>query len=405
MKSIRTSCWCLFISLALMFAATDATAFNAQQVYQKVKSSIYTLYSYKYGSRKPKGRGTAVAIGKHTLATNCHVALAGDYLIVKVNNRPMVAKIYYKNEKKDLCLLKVPRASFTPVAIRPSETVNIGEVVYAIGNPRGTEKTLSKGIISNKHRVKDGVWLQTDAAIYYGSSGGGLFDEEGKLIGITAKMGGNFGFAIPTEWILQVIAPKSYIATDRNNRPKTESADSHQLKFDPSLIDYSRAHANLKLLGTYGRNKIALFRNNKECFIMVPGRTDRGKLLSLTLWNPKHPKNLVVFSNATTTKQALVSLYKSIIDRRTKKHINYRSGNILYLAGNPYRMYGSKTDTERYPFFIARFNKNPVNVLEKVRQFTIQFHDRDPSIGNKKITYGMDGFDQAVSSYHKRCGR
>ena len=53
--------------------------------------------------------------------------------------------------------------------------------------------------------MQGGEWLETDATIYFGCIRGGLFDDEGNLIGITAKMGANFCFSIPTEWILKTI--------------------------------------------------------------------------------------------------------------------------------------------------------------------------------------------------------
>jgi serine protease Do len=394
---IARYCWGLVIGFSLIFALGNSSALTAQQVYAKVKGSVYTLYSYNFKTKRAKGRGSAVAIGKHILATNCHIALSGNYLLVKVNEKPRVARLFYKDEEKDLCLLEVPKADFTPVKMRNSDSVKIGEVVYAIGNPRGTERTLSKGIISNKHKVKGGVWLQTDAQIHFGSSGGGLFDKSGQLIGITTKMGGNFGFAIPTEWILQVLAPKKIKTTEKTQAPSL--AKPHK----KGSIDYRPAYANLKHLGTYGRNHITLYRNNRECFISIPGRGQYGKIVGLTLWNPRHPNRLVIFPSSTKVKKALSILYKSIVERKTKTQSSYRSENILYLGGHPYRLYGARTTKEKYPFFIARFDKSPMLVLEKIRKFTVWFHDPDPRIGNENVVYKLDGFDNAMSSFYKEC--
>ncbi len=373
------------------------TSLTAQQVYSKVKGSVYTLYSFDYHSKRIKARGTAVAVGKNTLATNCHVALSGNYLIVKVNKKPKVARLVYKNEKKDLCILKLSGVNFTPVPIRGSNNVKIGEVVYAIGNPKGTEKSLSKGIISNKHKVKGGVWLQTDAAIYYGSSGGGLFDEDARLIGLTTKMGGNFGFAMPTEWILTAMSPT------QNKEEGSHRFEEQVNKISNQHREEAKARRGLSHIGTYGRNEVGLYRNNRECFIMIPGRSKHGQVSGVTLWNPRYPRTMVIFPSSTTAKQALKTIYKAVADKRNKKQHAYRSSNTLFLAGHSFRLYGTKTDKEKYPFFVARFDKTPIRLLMKVQQFAVEFKDSDPRIGEMKMLYQMDGFEKALKEYKASC--
>lgn len=178
---------------------------KAQYVYQKVSDAIYTVYSEKSLNAKYGVLGSGVAIDKNILATNCHVALSEKYMVVRIEDQLSPAKLYYQNG--DMCLIQIAKAHFIPVKIRQSKAVNIGEEVFAIGNPEGYERTISRGIISNKYTSADGqyVILQTDAAISQGSSGGGLFDVNGSLIGITtaiSRAGSNIGFVIPTEMII-----------------------------------------------------------------------------------------------------------------------------------------------------------------------------------------------------------
>lgn len=383
--TIILSAWLFLIVLPL-----TSTALTAQQVYQKVKGSIYTLYSLDFHTKRVKARGSAVAIGKTILATNCHVALSGDYLVLKLHNQKKhkVARLFYKNEKQDLCLIEIPGANFTPVKIRPSATVKIGEEVYAIGNPKGTEKSLSKGIISNKHKVKGGVWLQTDAAIYFGSSGGGLFDTEGRLIGITTKMGGNFGFAIPTEWILHVTAPRKSKATTAKNKKTT---------------DYPQAMKSLSYLGAYGKDKIKLYRYNRECFLLIPGKDTNGNVVSTVLWNPKFATTLVIFPSAATAQEAVHVLYGAILEQKKKKQRNYRSHSELYIAGQTYPLFGSQTREKKYAFLVTRFSKNPRTVLLNSNSFKIVFRDDDPKIGNATVVYHLKGIAQGLSAYNSHC--
>jgi tetratricopeptide (TPR) repeat protein len=105
----------------------------------------------------------------------------------------------------DLVQLQVPGLTATPVTIRPSTTLRTGERVYAIGAPEGLELSLSEGLISSLRPYEKVMVIQTTAPISSGSSGGGLFDVQGRLVGITTfqvKQVQNLNFALPGEWIV-----------------------------------------------------------------------------------------------------------------------------------------------------------------------------------------------------------
>lgn len=90
------------------------------------------------------------------------------------------------------------------VQLGSSEALKIGQRVYAVGSPIGLELTLSEGVVSGFRGVKNGRYIQTTAAISPGSSGGGLFDDEGRLIGLVTfyfKDGQQLNFAAPVDWI------------------------------------------------------------------------------------------------------------------------------------------------------------------------------------------------------------
>jgi hypothetical protein len=111
----------------------------------------------------------------------------------------------------DLCKLRVEHLSAKAVTIRASSTVEVGERVYAVGAPEGLELSLSDGLVSGIRDLDTTRIIQTTAAISHGSSGGGLFDGHGKLVGITsffANDGQNLNFAIPTEWIASLNSKK-----------------------------------------------------------------------------------------------------------------------------------------------------------------------------------------------------
>ena len=136
------------------------------------------------------------------IVTNAHVVSEGFAVRVKQGGKSWQAEIRQIDPRLDLCLLKVEGLNAPSTPMRVSDDIAIGEHVYTIGAPDGLELTLSDGLISGfLHRDGQKV-IQTTAPISHGSSGGGLFDFEGRLIGITTFFlsdSQNLNFAIPTE--------------------------------------------------------------------------------------------------------------------------------------------------------------------------------------------------------------
>jgi TPR repeat protein len=143
-------------------------------------------------------QGSAVAISSRNVVTNCHVLDKMTSFGTKIDGQVILFKLFKKADKQDLCVL-TSNANFPPVkSIRKFESLKVGEKVYAIGSPEGLENTLTEGLISGLRKDKGIRLIQTSAAISHGSSGGGLFDSTGQLIGITSSgiEGTNLNFAI-----------------------------------------------------------------------------------------------------------------------------------------------------------------------------------------------------------------
>lgn len=157
---------------------------TAEIIYNKVANSIYAVYSENKENHTITSGG-AVVVTPDYLATNCHIIDNGNLPFVIMTSKGMKAGVLYSSHE-DLCLVSVPGMKFKPVIIgRESKNIDIGEDVYAIGNPNELNKSISNGIISNKIIENGHLRLLTNAAISPGSSGGGLFDHNAKLIGIT----------------------------------------------------------------------------------------------------------------------------------------------------------------------------------------------------------------------------
>jgi serine protease Do len=112
------------------------------------------------------------------------------------------AQVAYLDGEHDLCGLHISGLNAKPVSLRLSSTLSVGDRLYALGAPEGLELSLSEGLVSGLRKFEGVTLIQTTAPISHGSSGGGLFDDEGRLVGITTfvvKDGQNLNFALPSE--------------------------------------------------------------------------------------------------------------------------------------------------------------------------------------------------------------
>ncbi|MBP3837788.1 MAG: Do family serine endopeptidase [Prevotella sp.] len=161
--------------------------------------------------------GSGVIISKDGyIVTNNHVVAGADELTVTLNdNREFSARIIGTDETSDLALIKVDGKDLPTLPVGDSDKLKVGEWVIAVGNPFGLNNTVTAGIVSAKARSlgANGVesFIQTDAAINQGNSGGALVNTSGELVGINAMLssptGSNigYGFAIPTTIMNKVV--------------------------------------------------------------------------------------------------------------------------------------------------------------------------------------------------------
>ncbi|HZP47420.1 MAG TPA: DegQ family serine endoprotease [Vicinamibacterales bacterium] len=162
------------------------------------------------------GSGVMVTTDGYLL-TNYHVVDGADEIKVDfTDGRTFNAKVIGTDKPSDLALLKVNGSNFKAIALGNSDSVKVGDVVLAVGNPLGVGETVTMGIISAKNRSTsvDGSYedfLQTDAPINHGNSGGALVNTKGELVGINSQIlssnDGNIGigFAIPANMAKNVM--------------------------------------------------------------------------------------------------------------------------------------------------------------------------------------------------------
>ncbi len=182
------------------------------------------LFRHFFGERfedeaqRAFGLGSGVIISpRGYILTNQHVVEAADEIEVALSDgKKLAAKVVGNDPETDLAVLHVDAQNLPAITLGQAENLKVGDVVLAIGNPLGVGQTVTMGIISALHRTGLRIntfenFIQTDAAINQGNSGGALVDASGNLVGINtailSQSGGSIGigFAIPVSIAKQVM--------------------------------------------------------------------------------------------------------------------------------------------------------------------------------------------------------
>lgn len=182
-----------------------------------------TMQERMFGRRSGNGRGSlgsgVIVGGDGVIVTNNHVIEGADeYLVVLSDRREYPAELILADERTDLAVLRIDTEGEPLPALDYADTrgVEVGDLVLAVGNPFGVGQTVTTGIISATARTDVGIsdysfFLQTDAAVNPGNSGGALVNTRGDLVGVNtaifSRSGGSngIGFAIPSEMVKRVV--------------------------------------------------------------------------------------------------------------------------------------------------------------------------------------------------------
>ena len=222
----------------LATGAGNARATSYADVIEPVQTAVVSVYSSKtirqraqvpdifrqfYGEgafpdreQRQQGLGSGVIVSTNGyILTNNHVVAEADELKVSLNDgREFEAKLIGADPKTDVAVIKIDADGLPVATLADSDLLRVGDLVFAVGNPLGVGQTVTMGIVSATGRNNLGIlaeqggyenFIQTDAAINQGNSGGALVDAQGRLVGINTAIlsggarGGNIGigFAIP----------------------------------------------------------------------------------------------------------------------------------------------------------------------------------------------------------------
>jgi len=206
----------------------------------RMLSSVVIVEALEYNSDQKKFKvitsDSGVIVSPNLIVTNRHVVDAGDAWTIKQGRRSWRAAVTNVDPDHDLALLQPTDEDLegikqnemlnaSPVSFRARSKVAKGERVYAVGSTDGEKLTISSGVVTGFREYENDRLIQTSASVYVASSGGGLFDSQGRLIGITSynlSEGHNVNFALPSEWVQMLINPPVVV----NRGPVTGESES-----------------------------------------------------------------------------------------------------------------------------------------------------------------------------------
>jgi len=205
----------IFIMLFMVVACTPRT----EVVYDNVKDGVVFIQN-KHNEQS--GLGTGFFIEENLIITNYHVVKDSKNISIFIqdSNYEWKATVVSHSEQHDIALVKiddwdkfVSKEKWKVLEFTDSTQAQVGETVYALGHPWGLGWTFSQGILSKKDRPAPGttsvLFLQVDARVYQGNSGGPLLDAYGRVLGINSQMlegkGGSYGFVIPSQYVQKVV--------------------------------------------------------------------------------------------------------------------------------------------------------------------------------------------------------
>lgn len=247
-------------------ASVDAEEQNNISIYKRVSPAVVNItstavaFDFFYGPVPQEGQGSGFIIDKdgHIL-TNYHVvANARQVEVTLANKKKYKAQIIGLDRSHDLAVIKIDAPNLQSATLGDSSQLQVGQKVYAIGNPFGLNGTMTRGIVSSIRSVREpgdegGAFIdeaiQTDAAINPGNSGGPLLDSHGSVIGINTMIASNvgqsagIGFAIPVNAAKAVL--NDLVTYGRVRRP---SLGVRALPIGPELADQLGLPADYGLL-------------------------------------------------------------------------------------------------------------------------------------------------------------
>jgi len=207
LRAFRKSLATGLLGALLLSGAPHLSASTPQEVFRGVSPSIVVIEA-RSSAGKVTATGSGIVVAPESVATNCHVIKGAASIAVRQSPHGLLATVVDSRQDRDVCTLSVKGLNSRPAIFGSSLNLAVGSKVYALGAPKGLSMTFSEGIVSGFRQISAGRVIQFTAPISPGSSGGGLFDDGGRLVGMTTSYiegGQQLNFAVPVEWIAESI--------------------------------------------------------------------------------------------------------------------------------------------------------------------------------------------------------
>ncbi len=177
-----------FVALAFSLVSQHATALEAREVFKSAEPSVVVVLASDVKGEK-NNLGSGVIISPTEIVTSCKVVEAAADIVITQGSVLRKATLSFKDAERDLCQLRIesPLPSGVPAAIPATVAeAEAGQELYAIGSPRGMERSINRTIVSAMRDVPGSKirLIQIDALLPGGMTGGGVFDQDAKLVGI-----------------------------------------------------------------------------------------------------------------------------------------------------------------------------------------------------------------------------
>lgn len=281
----------VFLAAAAMLVGGPslAQAQNTQQIAEQAfQSTVLLVVEGQYS----ESLGSGFFVRDSQVVTNFHVvdgAVEGYAKLVGQEARYPIKGVTATDPSHDLAVLKVDIPDAETMTLADKGTVQVGEPVYAVGNPKGLEGTFSEGIVSSIRQVDRGRLLQITAPISSGSSGGPVLNADGAVVGVSVgamKEGQNLNFAIPSPYVDTLVQNAGEVrplvsVSDARARSASGESGAEASDADESTSDTSVDHTAISLPDTW-----------KGTYVCGQGRT--GLTLRLEATGETNPNSKLV---------------------------------------------------------------------------------------------------------------
>jgi tetratricopeptide (TPR) repeat protein len=238
-----------FPAALFVFLETLCTvqAQTAREIFQYASPSVVVLVAENLKGKRA-ALGSGFFIGENIVATNYHVIKGSSRIYTKIVGQKEVYKverIVAVDAVRDLAIIKVSGVTATSLILGES-LVNVGDTIYAVGNPEGLEGTLSQGIVSGIRQIGDNRYIQITASLSHGSSGGPVLNKAGEVIGISVgslTSGQNLNFAIPVSELVTLLNHNNIEVEKGIGRPDSESV-AITTRIRPDYSPEAKSHIN-----------------------------------------------------------------------------------------------------------------------------------------------------------------